>query len=88
MTVLRTTDKFQFVALDCPICVDFREGGNRSTRRKTPEAKEISTAGTLSHEMPHHAGLVSVETDTTSQPLAPPVCQVFYSSRLHVHDLP
>ena len=51
MTVLWITDKF--VALECPIYVDFTEKKNRYTRRKTLEAQERSTAGTLSHKMPH-----------------------------------
>ena len=39
------------MVLRCPICVDFLEREeNRNTRRKTLEAQERSTAGTLSHE--------------------------------------
>ena len=37
------------MALRCPICVDYREGGKPEYPEKTFEAQERSTAGILSH---------------------------------------
>ena len=63
MTVLWTTDKL--VALDCPICADFRKEEKPENPEKNHRSTERDTLRELSHMKCYTLDLVSVVSGTT-----------------------